>query len=112
MKRQVWIPLALGIVATYIFLDRRAARYAEAYDELEAAADRTDLWGSKQRIAGTGRDFLGKVKETVGRVTGDDDLAGRGMVDQVAGAVQDTAGKAANVASDTIREFNHNVSRD
>ena len=72
MKRQIWIPLALGIVATYIFLDRRAARYAAEYDELDAAADRTDLWGSKQRIEGTGRDFLGKVKETVGRVTGDD----------------------------------------
>jgi uncharacterized protein YjbJ (UPF0337 family) len=106
MKRQVWIPLALGIVATYIFLDRRAARYTAEYDELEAAADRTDLWGSKQRIAGTGRDFLGKVKEGVGRITGDDDLAGRGVVDQIAGAVQDTAGKAANAASDTIREFN------
>jgi uncharacterized protein YjbJ (UPF0337 family) len=106
MKRLVWVPLALGIVATYIFLDRRAVRYAAEYDELDAAADRTDLWGSKQRIAGTGRDFLGKVKEGVGRITGDDDLAGRGVVDQIAGAVQDTAGKAANAASDTIREFN------
>jgi uncharacterized protein YjbJ (UPF0337 family) len=106
MKRQVWIPLALGIVATYIFLNRRASRYVVEYDELESAADRTDLWGSKQRIAGTGRDLLGKVKETVGRVTGNDDLADRGVVDQVAGAVQDTAGKAANAASDTIREFN------
>lgn len=106
MKRQLWIPLALGIVATYIFLDRRAARHAAEYDEMESAADRTALWGSKQRIAGTGRDLLGKVKEGVGRITGDDDLAGRGVVDQVAGAVQDTAGKAANAASDTMRDFN------
>lgn len=106
MKRQTWIPLALGIVATYIFLDRRAARHAAEYDEMESAADRTDLWGSKQRIAGTGRDLLGKVKEGLGRITGDDDLAGRGVVDQVAGAVQDTAGNAANAASDTIRDFN------
>lgn len=106
MKRHVWIPLALGIVATYIILDRRASRYATEYDEWERAADRTDLWGSKQRVAGTGRDFLGKVKETVGRITGNDDLAGEGAVDQVAGAVQDTAGKVANAASDTIRDFN------
>jgi uncharacterized protein YjbJ (UPF0337 family) len=106
MKRQAWIPLALGIVATYIFLDRRAARYAAEYDEMESAADRTDLWGSKQRIAGTGRVLLGKVKEGVARITGDEDLAGRGVLDQVAGAVQDTAGKAANAASDTIRELN------
>ena len=60
MKRQIWIPLALGIVATYIFLDRRAARYAEEYDELDAAADRTDLWGSKQRIEGQGEIFWGR----------------------------------------------------
>jgi len=105
MKRQTWIPLALGIVATYIFLDRRAARQATEYDEWEAAADRTDLWGSKQRIAGTGRNLLGKLKESVGRITGDDDLAGRGVVDQIAGTAQDRAGKAANAASDTLREF-------
>jgi uncharacterized protein YjbJ (UPF0337 family) len=106
MRRQVWIPLALGIVATYIFLDRRATRYAAEYDELDTAADRASLWGSKQRVAGTGRDLLGRAKEGVGRITGNDDLAGEGAVDQVAGAVQNTAGKAAHVASDTIREFN------
>ena len=106
MKRQVWIPLALGIVATYIFLDRRASRYAAEYDEWERAADRTDLWGSKQRIAGTGRDFLGRMKEGVGRLTGNDELAGEGAVDQIAGAVQDTAGKVANAASDAIRDIN------
>jgi uncharacterized protein YjbJ (UPF0337 family) len=106
MKRQVWIPLALGIVATYIFLDRRATRFASEYDEFDEAADKTGLWGSKQRVAGSGRSLLGKLKEGVGRITGDEGLADHGVVDQVAGAVQDTAGKAATAASDTIREFN------
>lgn len=106
MKRQTWIPLALGIVATYIFLDRRAARYAAEYEEIDGAADRAELWGSKQRAAGAGRDLLGKVKEGIGRITGDNALAGRGVVDQVAGEAQDTAGKAANAASDTIRDLN------
>jgi uncharacterized protein YjbJ (UPF0337 family) len=106
MKRQTWVPLAIGIVATYIFLDRRAARYAAQYDPLESAADRTDLWGSKQRIAGSGRSLLGKVKQALGRITGNEDLADRGVVDQIAGAVQDTTGKAANAASDTLRKFN------
>ncbi len=106
MKRQTWIPLALGIVATYIFLDRRAARHAAEYDKLDTVVNRTDLWGSKQRIAGTGRELMGKLKEGVGRITGDDDLAGRGVVDQIAGAVQDAVGKAANAASDTIRDLN------
>jgi uncharacterized protein YjbJ (UPF0337 family) len=106
MKRQMWIPLALGIVATYIILDRRATKYAAEYDDLDDAAHKTAAWGSKQRVAGTGRDLLGRLKEGVGRITGDDDLAGRGVVDQVAGAVQDTAGKAAHAASDAIRDFN------
>lgn len=106
MKRQIWIPLALGIVATYIILDRRAARYAAEYDDMEAAANSTDYWGSKQRIAGTGRGLVGKLKEGLGRVTGDEDLAGRGVVDQVEGAVQDTVGRAAHGVSDTIRELN------
>lgn len=106
MKRQAWIPLALGIVGAYIFLDRRAVRYAAEYNELKSAADRTDLWGSKQRIAGTGRDLLGKMKEGVSRLSGNQDLADQGVADQIAGGVQNAAGKAANAASDTIRELN------
>ncbi|MHB1937325.1 MAG: CsbD family protein [Acidobacteriaceae bacterium] len=106
MKRQLWIPLALGIVATYIILDRRAARYAAECDDMEAAANSTAYWGSKQRLAGTGRGLLGRLKEGLGRVTGDDDLAGRGVVDQIAGAVQETAGRAAHGVSDTIRDLN------
>ena len=106
MKRQIWIPLALGIVAMYIILDRRACRYAAEYNELDAAADRTEMWGSRQRIAGTGRDLLGRVKEGIGRITGNDDLAGRGVVDQVVGAGQNAAGRAAHRVSGTIREFN------
>ena len=106
MKRQVWIPLALGIVATYIILDRRAAKYAAECDDMETAANSTAYWGSKQRVAGAGRGLLGRVKAGLGRVTGDDDLAGRGVVDRVAGAVQDTAGRAAHGVSDTIRELN------
>jgi hypothetical protein len=37
---------------------------------------------------------VGKLKEGVGRATGDDQLAGEGLVDQIAGAVKDTAGQA------------------
>ena len=105
MKRQVWIPLAIGIVAVYVILDRRAARCAAGYDDPETAANKTADWGSKQRVVGTGRGLLGRVKEGLGRLTGDDDLAGQGVVDQVAGAVQDTSGRAAHVVSDTMRDL-------
>jgi uncharacterized protein YjbJ (UPF0337 family) len=106
MKRHIWIPLAMGIVAAYVILDRRATRCAAEYDNLETAANKTAEWGSKQRMVGTGRGLLGRVKEGLGRLTGNDDLAGQGVVDQIAGAVQDTSGRAAHAVSDTIRDLN------
>ena len=106
MKRQVWIPLALSVVAAYLILDRRAARYAAGYDDLEAAAIRTADWGSRQRITGIGRRLLGRLKEKLGQLTGDEDLAERGVMDQIAGAAQDTSGRAAHVVSDAIHDLN------
>ncbi|HVC90779.1 MAG TPA: CsbD family protein [Acidobacteriaceae bacterium] len=106
MKRQVWIPLALSVVAAYLILDHRAARYAAEYDDLEAAAIRTADWGSKQRITGKGRSLLGRLKEGLGRLTGDQDLAERGVVDQIAGAAQETSGRAAHIVSDAIHDLN------
>jgi uncharacterized protein YjbJ (UPF0337 family) len=49
---------------------------------------------------------VGKFKEGVGRVTGDDQLTGEGVVDQLAGAVKDTAGQAAQALGTTIHELN------
>lgn len=106
MKRSLWIPLAIGVVATYFILDRSRTRYAAESDEWDSAADRTADWGSKQRLTGTGRNLLGRLKEGLGRFTGDPDLADEGVGDQVAGAVKDTAGRAAHVVSDTIRDLN------
>ena len=106
MKRQTWVPLAISVVAAYIILDRRAIRLAAGYNDLDAAANTTADWGSKQRITGTGRGLLGRLKEGLGRFTGKDDLAERGVVDQVAGAVQDTSGKTAHAVSDTLHDLN------
>ncbi|MEO6966146.1 MAG: hypothetical protein ABI076_09665 [Acidobacteriaceae bacterium] len=68
--------------------------------------DRTDDWGTKQRIQGAGANLLGKMKEGFGRITGDYDIAEEGVTDQVRGTVKDTAGRAANVASDFIHDLN------
>jgi uncharacterized protein YjbJ (UPF0337 family) len=46
------------------------------------------------------------VKEGFGRATGDDDLAGEGLVDQAVGAVKDGAGKAAQAVGETIHDLN------
>ena len=55
---------------------------------------------SDDRIAGTVRNFGGKVQEGVGRVTGDAKLEASGIVNEAAGAVQDAYGKAADAAMD------------
>ena len=50
--------------------------------------------------------MVGKLKEGIGKATGDDELAGEGVMDQGAGAGRDTVGKATNAISDTIHDPN------
>jgi uncharacterized protein YjbJ (UPF0337 family) len=45
-------------------------------------------------------------KQGTGKATGDDELAGEGVMDQRAGAGRDTVGKAANAVSDTVHDQN------
>jgi uncharacterized protein YjbJ (UPF0337 family) len=94
------------VVAAYFLLNRRCVKDIAAYDELDSAANRTSDWGTDQRIRGTGKRLLGRVKEGLGRFTGNPDLVDEGVGDQVVGGVKDTAGRAAHVASDVIRDLN------
>src|SRR6201996_2340666 len=88
-----WFLAGVGVAAAaYFVLNQPGPQYATGNDDVEDAADRTSLWGSKQRVTGTGGRLGGKLKEGLGRVTGNDQLAGEGLADQVAGAVKDTAG--------------------
>jgi uncharacterized protein YjbJ (UPF0337 family) len=48
----------------------------------------------------------GKLKEGLGRVAGDDDLAADGEVTEAAGIVKDAAGSLAQAASETIHNLN------
>jgi uncharacterized protein YjbJ (UPF0337 family) len=107
MKALTWVIAGVGAgVAAYIVLNQPGPRYATGDDDVEYAADRTALWGSKQRLSGTGGSLAGKVKEGIGRVTGNDQLAGEGVADQMAGAVKDTAGMAAQAVGQTIHDLN------
>lgn len=107
MKTFPWIVAGIGIgFAAYVLLNTPSPQYSTGSDDLEDAADRTSLWGSKQRVTGTGRSLAGQIKESFGRATGNDQLAGEGVADQVVGAVKNTAGSAAHVVSDTIHELN------
>jgi uncharacterized protein YjbJ (UPF0337 family) len=108
MKNRGWILCGIAVVAaTYIIVNRsRTDEYPADYNDLESAANRAADWGSKQRIQGAVANLLGKLKEGFGRATGDHDVAEEGVADQVRGAVKDTAGRAAHVASDMIHDFN------
>ncbi len=46
----------------------------------------------KDRIEGAGHQVKGKVKETVGKVTGDTKTEGEGKAEKAAGKVQNTVG--------------------
>jgi uncharacterized protein YjbJ (UPF0337 family) len=106
MKGLTWVIAGVGVAfAAYIVLNQPGPQYATG-DDVEYAADRTALWGSKKRLSGTGGRLAGRLKEGLGRATGNDQLAGEGAADQLAGAVKDTAGKVAQAAGQTIHELN------
>jgi uncharacterized protein YjbJ (UPF0337 family) len=107
MKALPWIIAGLGAgIAAYIVLNQPGPEYATGNDDIENAAGRTSLWGSKQRLSGTGVGLVGKFKEGVGRATGNDQLADEGFADQVAGAVKKAAGGVAQAAGQTIHDLN------
>ena len=107
MKGLTWLVAGVGVaIAAYIVLNQPGPQYATGDGDVEYAADRTSLWGSKQRLSGTGGRLAGKLKESLGRATGDDQLAGEGAADKLAGMVKDTTGKVAQAAGQAIHDLN------
>ena len=107
MKSLPWILAAVGLgVAAYVVMNTPGPEYATGNDSIEDAARRTSAWGSKSRITGVGTHLGGKLKEGIGNLTGNPDLANEGVVDQVAGSVKDAAGSVAQAAGETIHELN------
>jgi uncharacterized protein YjbJ (UPF0337 family) len=107
MRALPWIIAGVGVGLTaYFILNQPGPQFATGNDDVEDAAVKTANWGSKQRIRGIGGGLVGKLKEGLGRATGDQELQGEGALDQVVGAVQETAGQAAHAVADTIHELN------
>ena len=108
MKAPFWILAGVGVgVATYLVLNAAPRQYTTGNEAVEDAANKTSQWGTKQRVTGKAGHLVGKLKEGIGNATGDDELAGEGVVDQGAGAVKDIAGKAAHAVSETIHDLNN-----
>jgi uncharacterized protein YjbJ (UPF0337 family) len=114
MKSLSWLSVgvALGAVGYYIYTANRESMgdrnlgFSTGHADLDDAADRATTWGTKQRATGKARKIVGRAKEGLGRVVGDDNLAAAGVADQVAGTAKDVAGSIAHGVSATIKDLN------
>lgn len=107
MKSLPWIIAAAAVgAAAYVLYNMPGPQYATGSDTVEGAADSSSRWGSKARVGGAGDSLVGKVKEGLGNLTGNDSLAAEGAGDQVSGTLKDTAGQLAQAAGQTIHDLN------
>ena len=112
MRALAWIVASLGVgVAVCVLWDRRSRQYetpggGDLHGAIEDVAETTFGWGTRQRVAGSAERMTGKLKEGLGRIAGDDDLAADGVVTEASGIVKDAAGSLAQAASETIHNLN------
>ena len=107
MKTTVLILAGISVAAlVYIIANAPPTQYATGNDDVEDAANKSSVWGSKQRIGGVGSSLGGNLKEGLGKLTGNDDLQAEGAGDQVAGKVKDAVGSAAQAVGDTLHDLN------
>ena len=107
MKTIAWLAAGIGLgLAVYLIANAPGPEYATGSDNLEDAARRAAGWGTKQRATGLGGNVVGRVKEGLGNLTGNPDLADEGTADQVAGNVKEGVGKFAQAAGQTLHDLN------
>jgi uncharacterized protein YjbJ (UPF0337 family) len=108
MKPIHWIIAGVGVGAalTLLLFYQPSSQLETGYDSIEDAANTAWRWGTKKRVGAGADTIVGRVKEGIGRVTGDDDLAGEGIADQAVGAVKDTAGKWGHAIGETLHDLN------
>lgn len=107
MKTLAWLVAGIGIgFVVYLIANAPEPGYATGSDNLEDAARNTFGWGMKQRATGLGSNIAGRVKEGLGNLAGDPDLADSGVADQVEGEVREGVGKFAQAAGQTLHDLN------
>ncbi|MGA1805041.1 CsbD family protein [Rhizobium sp. HT1-10] len=57
----------------------------------------------KNRIEGAAKELKGTIKETVGKLTGNERLEAEGKFDKAAGEVQSTVGKGKDAVKDALK---------
>jgi uncharacterized protein YjbJ (UPF0337 family) len=110
MRALPWIiaGVGIGVGVTMLLFNEGEPSFATgtAYDGVERAARKTFGWGTKKRAEGKVSAFAGAVKEGVGRLAGDYNMADEGTADRVVGNVKDAAGKVGHAVGETIHDLN------
>lgn len=107
MKTVAWFAAGIGVgLVIYLIANAPGPQHATGSDTLEGAARTAADWGTKQRITGAGANVLGRVKEGLGDLAGNPDLADEGTGDRVAGEIKEGVGKFAQAAGQTLHDLN------
>jgi uncharacterized protein YjbJ (UPF0337 family) len=108
MRALPWIiaGIGIGVGVTILLFNESEPEYATGYDGVESAARKTFGWSTRKRAEGKMGLVKGAIKEGVGKLTGDDQMADEGAADRVAGDVKDAAGQLGQAVGETIHELN------
>jgi uncharacterized protein YjbJ (UPF0337 family) len=98
--------IGVGAILTYALFYEPTLQRETGFDEVEEAANKARRWGMKKRFGAASDTLAGRVKEGVGRVVGNDDLASEGVAEQAVGVAKDTAGRLSHAVGDTIHDLN------
>ena len=108
MRALPWIiaGIGIGVGVTILLFNESEPEYATGYDGVESAARKTFGWGTRKRAEGKMGLVKGSIKEGVGKLTGDDQMADEGAADRVIGNVKDAAGQLGHAVGETIHDLN------
>ena len=108
MKSLPWIiaGVAVGAAVTYTLFSAPRPQHATGYDSVEDAANNAFGWGTKQRATGKGQSIVGSVKQGVGKLAGDPDLADEGAAESLIGDAKDAAGQLGHAVGETLHDLN------
>ncbi len=111
MKALPWIlaGVGIGVAVTILVFNGSEPQYAagaSGYDGVEGAARKSFGWGTGKKAEGKVGSVAGAIKQGVGQLTGNDQLAGEGAADRVTGKVKDAAGNLGQAVGQTIHDLN------
>lgn len=108
MRALPWIVagVGVGIAATVLLFNSSEPEYATGYDGVEGAARKSFGWGAKKQAEGKIGSVAGAIKQGVGHLTGDQQMADEGAGDRIAGNVKDAAGRVGQAVGQTIHDLN------